>query len=475
VVAGFPSAVETVEKSFLVLGLFHGFHGAAFPQRFTGGRKKSKRLTNQVIVRPMTAWRGALPRTIEVVVRLTISDEDYDVNRLERRVRAARDEAGRRLLVQALEALDVEAVENHAGATRQRWVERHLDTTLGHLVFRRWRVKVGGKTTCVLDRLLNLDRHSRASPGLKKRGAELAIRMTYREAAAVLSEESGTPVSAQSVHSWVQPLGRAAEERELAVRERPRTAPEVMVAEWDDTMLRSQEKGEEKFAVKLGIGYSQKEREGAKRWKLVDKVVYGGVEEPEIFAQRFYTRAEASFQMERVRHVVVKGDGAEWICQGAAQVFPGHVFQLDRWHLLDRIAQFAGQQPRLWRRLRRWVFQGRVKSLLRSLRFLVGREARSEQARQDLLGYVTRHVEAITAVDRIRDQVSPQARLLLTHGTGAMEKNIEVVIGRRFKRWGMRWTRRGAHRLLKLRLWIAECGKTWFEALCASRAQLTNA
>jgi hypothetical protein len=209
-------------------------------------------------------------------------------------------------------------------------------------------------------------------------------------------------------------------------------------------MVRSQEKGEEHFAMKLGIGYSQKERQGPKRWTLTDKVVHGGVEETEEFAERFYMRMEAALGVERAQHVVVKGDGAEWICQGAAQVFPGHVFQLDRWHLLDRVAQFAGHLPRLWKRLRRWVFEGRIQALVRSLRQLVGADARSEQARQELLGYVTRHAEAITAVDRLRPQVSLAARPLLTHGTGAMEKNIETVMGRRFKRWGMRWTRRGA-------------------------------
>lgn len=39
---------------------------------------------------------------------------------------------------------------------------------------------------------------------------------------------------------------------------------------------------------------------------------------------------------------------------------------------LDRIAEFAGHLPRLWKRLRRWVFQGRVRARVRSLRQLVG-------------------------------------------------------------------------------------------------------
>ena len=415
--------------------------------------------------------------TIEVTVRLTISEEDWDVNRLEARVRAARDEAGRQLFVRALARLEEEALAAHAGAVRQRRVERQLDTTLGHVRFERWRVKREGHTTCLLDRLLGLARNSRVSPAVKKRAAELASRMTYREAATGLREELGTPVSAQSVHDWVQPLGEAVSAQELvpASAAPPAAPPEVVVAEWDDTLIRSQERGERNFPLKLGIGYSQKKRCGPQRWVLADKLVYGGAEEPEVFAERFYARMEEDFRVAQAQHVLVKGDGAEWILQGAAQVFPGHVFQLDRWHLLERIEKFAGHLPRLLKRLQRWVYEGRVAALIRSLRQLVGADARSEEGRQELLGYVTRHAAAITAVDRLRPLVSAASRPLLTHGTGAMEKNIETVIGRRFKRWGMRWTRRGAHHLLKLRLWIARCGKTWFEALYSRKPELTNA
>lgn len=41
---------------------------------------------------------------------------------------------------------------------------------------------------------------------------------------------------------------------------------------------------------------------------------------------------------------------------------------------------------------------------------------------------------------------------MLVEGAGAVEKQMDVVVGRRFKGQGMRWTRRGANRLLKLRL-----------------------
>ena len=142
---------------------------------------------------------------------------------------------------------------------------------------------------------------------------------------------------------------------------------------------------------------------------LTDKLVDGGVEEPALLAERFWVRMEGRFQVMQAQHVLGKGDGAEWIHQGAEQVFPGPGFPLARGHLRDRIGQFAGHLPRLWQRLRQWVYQGRVAALIRSLRHLAGTDARREQARQELRGYVTRHAEAISAVDRLRPQVSPAA------------------------------------------------------------------
>ena len=41
---------------------------------------------------------------------------------------------------------------------------------------------------------------------------------------------------------------------------------------------------------------------------------------------------------------------------------------------------------------------------------------------------------------------------MLVSSSGAMEKDIDVVIGHRFKKQGMNWTKEGANSLLKLRI-----------------------
>jgi hypothetical protein len=49
----------------------------------------------------------------------------------------------------------------------------------------------------------------------------------------------------------------------------------------------------------------------------------------------------------------------------------------------------------------------------------------------------------------LRDKV--EDKRVLVCSTGATEKNIDIVIGRRFKRLGQSWTTEGANNLVKLR------------------------
>ena len=58
-------------------------------------------------------------------------------------------------------------------------------------------------------------------------------------------------------------------------------------------------------------------------------------------------------------------------------------------------------------------------------------------------------MDSIWAVDKLRDKI---AKELAKVGSGAVEKNIDVAIARRFKLRGMSWSKEGAANLLALRL-----------------------
>ena len=72
----------------------------------------------------------------------------------------------------------------------------------------------------------------------------------------------------------------------------------------------------------------------------------------------------------------------------------------------------------------------------------------------------------------LRGQV--EGKQVLVCSTGAMEKNIDVVVDRRFKRYGQSWTTEGVNNLLKLRtLWYNKSDWDAFWSLKLAKGELS--
>ncbi|MBA7671167.1 hypothetical protein ES703_79319 [subsurface metagenome] len=114
-----------------------------------------------------------------------------------------------------------------------------------------------------------------------------------------------------------------------------------MVLEVDGTMIHSQEKGEDDFKVKLGIMYSGKELESKKakhkRYRLKDKVTYGGIEGADDFGERLYIRGEEKLSLSLARNLLLISDGARWISDIAGTDYLKATYQLDWWHYQKNI------------------------------------------------------------------------------------------------------------------------------------------
>jgi hypothetical protein len=67
----------------------------------------------------------------------------------------------------------------------------------------------------------------------------------------------------------------------------------------------------------------------------------------------------------------------------------------------------------------------------------------------DLATYIESNRDGLYGSRSLKGKV--EDRTVLVCSTGAMEKNIDTVINRRFKRHGQSWTTRGVNNLLKLR------------------------
>ena len=143
-----------------------------------------------------------------------------------------------------------------------------------------------------------------------------------------------------------------------------------------------------------------------------------------------------------------------WIKNIAEVPYFMATYQLDWRHLMVKIHQTFSDQPKLVSELIDYLYSGQGEKMLATVRLarLLCEDEDKRQKIADLVTYIQNNRNGLYGSRSLRDKV--EAKMVLVCSTGAMEKNIETVIGRRFKKHGMSWTTEGANNLLKLRtLW----------------------
>lgn len=150
--------------------------------------------------------------------------------------------------------------------------------------------------------------------------------------------------------------------------------------------------------------------------------------------------------------VAVIGDGAEWIWE-RAKIFVRRIEILDYWHAAEHAWKCAralwGEktaQTRQWaHRIARAIRAGKVRQVIHELDALLAklRRAADREAVQALRDYYEQHAGRMN-YPRYR-------RLGLSIGSGATESAHKQVNHVRMRQAGMRWSERGAQRMIALR------------------------
>jgi hypothetical protein len=185
---------------------------------------------------------------------------------------------------------------------------------------------------------------------------------------------------------------------------------------------------------------------------LEERVCYGGVETAQVFGERLFLKSEAHLGLSRAHHLLLVGDGADWV-----EALAGHdhwraTYQLDWLHLTHALHHTFPDHPKLVKRLKRHLYRGEGNKIIPAVRLAKINGIGDPEQVEGLLGYLEANQKGFYGARSLRLQLSPEARLVCVEGSGAVEKHIDLTICRRFKGQGMRWTRAGANRLLKLRI-----------------------
>ena len=393
---------------------------------------------------------------VSVVVELRVAvDEGADPVALEQHVAAEGRRAARELYREALRALD-QMASDAVGGARQRLEERWIATTFGRARIWRYRVKAEGRSFHPLDRALGLS-PAEPSPALRETVCDLATRLPYRQTAELVSRITGEPFSPLGAWRVVQAEGAAVrtEETDLVTQvfelgEVPADvdlAPELVVVEADGTYVAAQNEQGDRFEVKTGVFYTGKDRAGGRRhrrWKLLNKGCYATTGDQDAFGKGLAARGFAWVGLHRAKHVLCVHDGLDEYGQGFHDWFPGAIHQIDHFHVAERLWQVSGADAKVFQNLKRLAFADPVacaRRLRRSVRF-------SPELARDAAGYLEGVARDLHGVERIPRRLR-RGRMHVV-GSGVVEKHQDLLVKRRMKGRGMRWTRRGADHLLAL-------------------------
>jgi hypothetical protein len=406
--------------------------------------------------------QGTAAYPVSVGATATVTGDFHSVHDLEQAILEATRAAGRQLYARAFAALQDGWLAAHRHRfTAQRWRTLHWLTPFGpvDLPLRLVREKASGRYLTLSKVFLRHKATRLLSPALEQQACAAATEQNYRPAARALSRWIGARLGPWRVWACVQFHGaRRLLEQEKAPPPpaRPGNVP-ALLREVDSTWLKAQQRRRQgpvrHFPVHLGLHYTGRARRyqarGSTSLRLTDKQLLVSTAPLALFGPAFQRLAHRHF---RPHFHVLLSDGDEGLEHLRQNHFPHTPWLLDRWHLAQAVRAFTGPDQPEFRRLMTPIWNADSQAALEALR---ASPLRSQRPREfhALFGYLLGNREGIDAWHHLPAALRHghgRTPAQLKTGSGAVEKNIEVQINRRFQRPGRSWNPRRAERLLPL-------------------------
>ncbi|HWT78206.1 MAG TPA: UPF0236 family protein [Candidatus Methylomirabilis sp.] len=387
--------------------------------------------------------------------------ERTDVNWLEATLLVERERCFREALLTVLHQIEGgmgEAPQEPCATCGGPWrgngrKSRSLGTLLGPVTFTRTRLRCRdcGAERYPLDEALGLAPGMKHTLGVRERALWAATEVSYEKSERFLAKFTGLEVSRGTIHGLAREEGERLLTQDAATRVAvftqgqppppPLRRPRLLFIQVDGTGVRNRAT-RSSMESKVGVVFSERARVAAHRIELVDKRCVVSLEPVEAFGESLWLEAVRQ-GVETAAQVVFVSDGAPWTQNVQRTHFPQALYVLDLWHLERACRDALGAEHPAIPALLALARAGQPEELRRCLHRLAGRAPTAEERtrRTGLVEYVALNAAGIRNL--------PQAAIW---GSGAVEKQVDVLVCRRFKTRGMSWYRPGAAALQRLRV-----------------------
>ena len=395
-------------------------------------------------------------------------EELVDITTLENLVYEAALRWGREIMRQCLEETDriLSCQRNKTVYRDKGYRPTTLKTVMGEVGYRRHVYLLSGEaeqrstTVYLLDKSMGLDTVGLFSDTVCMMAVEAACTVSYRTAAATVSDLTGLNLSHESVWRIVQNAGdweraRVEELAAAAKAERGAGAYEtpVLYEEMDGVYLDLQgkdrlENGPSK-EMKVSIAYSGVCEDASGRRTLANKVSFAGFEEAKTFRSHTEGVVADFYAVSSVKRRVFNSDGGLWLQRS---MVPDCTYQLDLFHRNKAVRAYLND-PELQKLVLKLLRERKPKKAIAVVEASIEStlDPAEQENRRRLFSYFSNHSHALIPYYQRAGRQPP----LPNEGQqparcGSMESNIFTIIGNRMKHNRTCWSVAGANNLAAL-------------------------
>jgi hypothetical protein len=290
---------------------------------------------------------------------------------------------------------------------------------------------------------------------------------SFSNAKDLLSKICGIEISISNIQKIAEYAGKKVYERQKEAANKAYNKPEkatpylldkdksksILYLSTDGSAVNTRvqdENGSTWKEMKLGIVFSDKDIRKQKKHTYIDKKEYvaylGSVDE---FKKHLF-EAAARAGYGKTEKVVILGDGAKWIWNMCEELFHDAVCILDLYHLKENIFEHAKALfPNNKKKYTKWaklvsyyIETDQIKKALKK----INDSPLPDTARKnivDLSGYIENNISRINYLE--------YRKCGYYVGSGMIESGNKVVVQKRLKQAGMRWSKEGAQYIVTLR------------------------
>ena len=304
------------------------------------------------------------------------------------------------------------------------------------------------------------------SEQIAKQAVWLSGMVTYRQVEEIMREVGQTDISCSSVWRRVEQWGQKFQEVEALQQVKayeleeptpidPNRSLERMGAAMDGTMVHIRDEGWKElkvgcvFDVAQRLHYDEHTQEEIELGRAANNSYVAHLGGPERFGRQLWAEARQRFWMHAEDSLTI-GDGALWIWNLVSEHFYDSHQLVDWYHATEHLAEVArilyGEgTPAARRWYRRWetkLYQGHVSKLVKALKRQATKQPKKSEDILKQAGYFHNNRRRMNYLE-MRSEGYPI-------GSGMVESAAKQYKAR-FCGSGMRWSRRGAKRLLPIR------------------------